>query len=119
MSTFWSFWIIILTTTNLVLLLWILFANRKKAVPGEESTEAKTTGHEYDGIEGYAGLEFIFASLQPPPNLAQRNDAQEHFLVTDDANRLQLVAHSTDACAGRNEHDGRTRQRPLRQQFFL
>jgi cytochrome c oxidase cbb3-type subunit III len=53
MSTFWSLWITILTVTNLVLLLWILFANRKKAVPGEESTEAKTTGHEYDGIEEY------------------------------------------------------------------
>lgn len=53
MSTFWSLWIIILTTTNLVLLLWILFANRKRAVVGEESTEAKTTGHEYDGIEEY------------------------------------------------------------------
>lgn len=53
MSTFWSLWIIILTTTNLVLLLWILLANRKRAVVGEESTEAKTTGHEYDGIEEY------------------------------------------------------------------
>lgn len=53
MSTFWSLWIIILTSTNLVLLLWILFANRRKAVVGEESTEAKTTGHEYDGIEEY------------------------------------------------------------------
>lgn len=53
MSTFWSLWIIILTVTNLVLLLWILFANRKRAVVGEESKEAKTTGHEYDGIEEY------------------------------------------------------------------
>jgi len=53
MSTFWSLWIIILTSTNLVLLLWILLANRKVAVVGEESTEAKTTGHEYDGIEEY------------------------------------------------------------------
>jgi cytochrome c oxidase cbb3-type subunit 3 len=53
MSTFWSLWIVILTTTNLVLLLWILLANRKRAVVGEESTEAKTTGHEYDGIEEY------------------------------------------------------------------
>lgn len=53
MSTFWSLWIIILTTTNLVLLLWILLANRKVAVVGEETTEAKTTGHEYDGIEEY------------------------------------------------------------------
>lgn len=53
MSTFWSLWIIILTVINMVLLLWILFANRKRAVVGEESTEAKTTGHEYDGIEEY------------------------------------------------------------------
>lgn len=53
MSTFWSLWIIVLTVTNLVLLLWILFANRKRAVVGDESTEAKTTGHEYDGIEEY------------------------------------------------------------------
>lgn len=53
MSTFWSLWIIILTTTNLVLLLWILLASRRKMVAGEESTEAKTTGHEYDGIEEY------------------------------------------------------------------
>jgi len=53
MSTFWSLWIIILTSTNLVLLLWILLASRKKAVVGQESTEAKTTGHEYDGIEEY------------------------------------------------------------------
>lgn len=53
MSTFWSLWIIVLTLTNLVLLLWILFANRKRAVTGDESTEAKTTGHVYDGIEEY------------------------------------------------------------------
>jgi cytochrome c oxidase cbb3-type subunit 3 len=53
MSTFWSLWITILTVTNLVLLLWILFANRKRKVVGEENTEAKTTGHEYDGIEEY------------------------------------------------------------------
>lgn len=53
MSTFWSLWIIVLTVTNLVLLLWVLLANRKVAVTGEESKEAKTTGHEYDGIEEY------------------------------------------------------------------
>lgn len=53
MSTFWSLWIIVLTLTNLVLLLWILLANRKRAVTGDESTEAKTTGHVYDGIEEY------------------------------------------------------------------
>ncbi|MCE3251831.1 MAG: cytochrome-c oxidase, cbb3-type subunit [Cellvibrio sp.] len=53
MSTFWSLWIIILTTTNLVLLLWVLLANRKVAVVGEENKDVKTTGHEYDGIEEY------------------------------------------------------------------
>jgi cytochrome c oxidase cbb3-type subunit 3 len=54
MSTFWSLWIIILTVTNLALLLWILLANRRKPVKGEEaSTEVKTTGHVYDGIEEY------------------------------------------------------------------
>jgi cytochrome c oxidase cbb3-type subunit 3 len=53
MSTFWNLWIIVLTVTNLVLLLWILFANRKRAVTGEENGEANTTGHEYDGIEEY------------------------------------------------------------------
>lgn len=53
MSTFWSLWIIILTSTNLVLLFWILMANRRRAVTGDESNEAKTTGHEYDGIEEY------------------------------------------------------------------
>lgn len=53
MSTFWSLWIIILTVTNLVLLLWILLANRKRAVTGKEGEEASTTGHEYDGIEEY------------------------------------------------------------------
>lgn len=53
MSIFWSLWIIVLTVTNLVLLLWILLANRKRAVTGDETGEAKTTGHEYDGIEEY------------------------------------------------------------------
>jgi cytochrome c oxidase cbb3-type subunit III len=54
MSVFWSCWIEILTLTNLALLLWILLANRKVAVSDTEpSTEAKTTGHVYDGIEEY------------------------------------------------------------------
>jgi cytochrome c oxidase cbb3-type subunit 3 len=53
MSTFWSLWIIILTSINLVLLFWILMANRRRAVTGDEGTEARTTGHEYDGIEEY------------------------------------------------------------------
>lgn len=54
MSMFWSFWIGILTITNLLLLLWILLANRKrKVVTNQEGEEVKTTGHVYDGIEEY------------------------------------------------------------------
>lgn len=53
MSTFWSGWIIVLTLTNLALLFWLLMANRKRAVVSKEGNEAKTTGHEYDGIEEY------------------------------------------------------------------
>ena len=47
MASFWSLWIIILTTVTIVGLVWILFANRKR----EEQLTDKTTGHEYDGIE--------------------------------------------------------------------
>lgn len=55
MSTFWSCWIIGLTLTNLVLLFWILMANRRRAVVGDDTNtgEAKKTGHVYDGIEEY------------------------------------------------------------------
>lgn len=53
MSTFWSLWIITLTSINLVLLLWILLANRKVAVTDDAEPENKTTGHVYDGIEEY------------------------------------------------------------------
>lgn len=53
MSTFWSLWIIVLTVTNLVLLLWVLFATRKRVVVDDAGAEVKTTGHEYDGIEEY------------------------------------------------------------------
>ncbi len=49
MASFWSMWIIILTTITIVGITWILFANRK----GEQQPEEKTTGHEYDGIEEY------------------------------------------------------------------
>ncbi len=49
MSSFWSTWIIVLTTITLVGLTWILFANRKTT-----HTELdQTTGHEYDGIKEY------------------------------------------------------------------
>jgi len=53
MSTFWSLWIIILTSLNLALLLWVLLANRKVAVRDDDDPENKTTGHVYDGIEEY------------------------------------------------------------------
>ncbi|GAB3095433.1 cytochrome-c oxidase, cbb3-type subunit III [Pseudomaricurvus hydrocarbonicus] len=53
MSTFWSLWIIVLTTVNLVLLFWVLMANRKVAVSDESEPENATTGHVYDGIEEY------------------------------------------------------------------
>ncbi|MEE4143885.1 MAG: cytochrome-c oxidase, cbb3-type subunit III [Halieaceae bacterium] len=47
MASFWSWWIIILTTVTIVGISWILFANRKREQPSTE----KTTGHVYDGIE--------------------------------------------------------------------
>ena len=53
MSTFWSLWIIVLTTVNLILLLWVLLANRKVAVKDDDAPENVTTGHVYDGIEEY------------------------------------------------------------------
>lgn len=46
MSEFWSLWIIVLTVASIVLITWILFANRTKSAGDAE----KTTGHEYDGI---------------------------------------------------------------------
>lgn len=53
MSTFWSVWIIALTSINLVLLFWVLMANRKVAVSDDDAPENATTGHVYDGIEEY------------------------------------------------------------------
>lgn len=49
MTSFWSAWIIILTTATIVGLVWILFSNRKRDVKIDETT----TGHEYDGIQEY------------------------------------------------------------------
>lgn len=49
MASFWSMWIIILTSITIVGLIWILFANRK----AEQQPDEKTTGHEYDGIQEY------------------------------------------------------------------
>ena len=48
MSSFWSGWIIILTLTCLILVIWLLFATRK--TQRRDLTE-ETTGHNYDGIE--------------------------------------------------------------------
>jgi cytochrome c oxidase cbb3-type subunit 3 len=49
MTSFWSMWIIILTTITIVGITWLLLANRKR----EQQSADKTTGHEYDGIEEY------------------------------------------------------------------
>ncbi|HRF87336.1 MAG TPA: cytochrome-c oxidase, cbb3-type subunit III [Pseudomonadales bacterium] len=48
MSSFWSAWIIILTTIVLVGLVWVLFGNRTRS-----GNPDSTTGHVYDGIEEY------------------------------------------------------------------
>ncbi len=47
MASFWSYWIIILTTVTLVGITWVLFANRTR----EQQSPDKTTGHSHDGIE--------------------------------------------------------------------
>lgn len=49
MTSFWSLWIIILTSITIILVTWVLFANRT----GEQNLDGKTTGHVYDGIEEY------------------------------------------------------------------
>lgn len=49
MTTFWSAWIIVLTTICTALVCWVLLANRKTKNSGPD----KTTGHNYDGIEEY------------------------------------------------------------------
>ncbi len=46
LNGFWSGWVIVLTLVTFVLVTWLLFANRKRT-----PIDAKTTGHEYDGIE--------------------------------------------------------------------
>ena len=49
MASFWSYWIIILTTVTLVGVTWVLFANRTR----EQQSTDKTTGHSHDGIEEF------------------------------------------------------------------
>ena len=53
MTLFWSLWVIVLTIVTLVLVAWVLFANRKVAVRDDEDPENRTTGHSYDGIEEF------------------------------------------------------------------
>lgn len=48
MTTFWSAWVIILTTITMVLIAWVLWANRKTEARPDHT---ETTGHIYDGIE--------------------------------------------------------------------
>ncbi|MEM6580118.1 MAG: cytochrome-c oxidase, cbb3-type subunit III [Pseudomonadota bacterium] len=49
MASFWSYWIIVLFVITLVLITWVLLANRKTG----SQTPDKTTGHVADGIEEY------------------------------------------------------------------
>ncbi|HHX35009.1 MAG TPA: cytochrome-c oxidase, cbb3-type subunit III [Gammaproteobacteria bacterium] len=50
MTSFWSWYIVILTTGTLLALIWLIFATRK----GQRSdTTDQTVGHVYDGIEEY------------------------------------------------------------------
>ncbi|EED32701.1 cytochrome c oxidase, cbb3-type, subunit III [gamma proteobacterium NOR5-3] len=46
MTSFWSGWVIVLTSITLILVTWLLVANRK-----QRAIDEKTTGHVYDGIE--------------------------------------------------------------------
>ncbi len=48
MTSFWSAWIIILTSAQIILATWLLFANRKKS-----GGDVQTTGHVYDGLEEF------------------------------------------------------------------
>src|SRR3989338_7678348 len=50
MTTFWHWYIIILTSFTLVALTWLLFATRKGQ--RKDATE-DTVGHSFDGIEEY------------------------------------------------------------------
>ena len=47
MSSFWSYWISLITIFTIVASFWLLFGNRK------ERGNQETTGHVYDGIEEY------------------------------------------------------------------
>lgn len=53
MTAFWNSWVFILTSACLILVTWVLFANRKVAKKDDDEAENETTGHVYDGIEEY------------------------------------------------------------------
>ena len=53
MTTFWSLWIIVLTSSCIILVTWVLLANRRAAVHPGLDPDDKTTGHVYDGIVEY------------------------------------------------------------------
>lgn len=54
MSSFWSWWIIVIVVINIGGALWLLLANRKVTVVRRAGdSEVPTTGHVYDGIEEY------------------------------------------------------------------
>ncbi len=51
MSTFWSWYITLLTVGTLLALFWLIFATRKSEVHKSETDQ--TMGHAFDGIEEY------------------------------------------------------------------
>ena len=50
MTTFWSWYITVLTLGSLIALVWLLFATRSGERPGQSE---QTMGHSFDGIEEY------------------------------------------------------------------
>jgi cytochrome c oxidase cbb3-type subunit III len=53
MSSFWSWWVIVLVAINIIGAVWLLMANRKVEVRADNNSDAPMTGHVYDGIEEY------------------------------------------------------------------
>ncbi|MFT6955292.1 MAG: cytochrome c oxidase cbb3-type subunit 3 [Halieaceae bacterium] len=49
MTSFWSAWVTILTSVTIIVISWILIANKQS----DRCTGERTTGHVYDGIEEY------------------------------------------------------------------
>ncbi len=49
MSTSWTVWISVLAISNIIGIMWLLYATGKKR-PDDSIENAKTTGHEWDGI---------------------------------------------------------------------